>query len=71
MLRNGAYTTGSLLDFSYHQSFYKLISIDLSRQTKTIIPWQVNFIGKSAEGNSAKMLFITGKQGKKQFQIFL
>ena len=28
------YTTGNLLDFSYHEKFYKLIGIDLSRKKK-------------------------------------
>ena len=31
MSRNDNYTTGNLLDFSYHQNYYKLIGIDLSR----------------------------------------
>ena len=29
---NDDYTTGNLFDFSYHQNYYKLIGIDLSRQ---------------------------------------
>ena len=36
--RNNDYTTKNLLDFSYHQNYYKLIGIDLSRQTNTAIP---------------------------------
>ena len=32
MSRNGDYKTGNLLDFSYQQSYYKLIGIDLSSQ---------------------------------------
>ena len=32
MSRNSDYTTGNVLDFSYHQNCYKLIGIDLSRQ---------------------------------------
>ena len=35
---NNEYTTGNLLDFSYHQNYYKLIGKDLSRQTNTSIP---------------------------------
>ena len=38
MSRNDHYATGNLLDFSYHQNYYKLIGIDLSRQTNTNIP---------------------------------
>ena len=33
MSRNDAYRTGSLLDYLYHQKYYKLIGIDLPRQT--------------------------------------
>ena len=33
MSKNDAYRTGILLDYFYHQEYYKLISIDLSRQT--------------------------------------
>ena len=38
MSRNNDYTTGNLLDYLYHQNYYKLIGIDLSRQTNTSIP---------------------------------
>ena len=31
---NDDYITGNLLDYSYRQNYYKLICIDLSRQTK-------------------------------------
>ena len=27
MLRNNDYTTGNLLDYSYHQNYYKLIEL--------------------------------------------
>ena len=32
MSRNDDYTTGNLLDYLYHQEYYKLICIDLSTQ---------------------------------------
>ena len=36
MSRNNDYITGNVLDYSYHQNYYKLrLSIDLLRQTKT------------------------------------
>ena len=38
MSRNHDYTTENLLEFLYHQKSYKLIGIDLSRQTNTSIP---------------------------------
>ena len=43
MLRNNDYGTGNLLDYLYHQNYYKLIGTDLSRQTNTSIPQQINF----------------------------
>ena len=47
MTKNDDYTTGNLLDFSYHQNYYKLIGINSSRQTNTSIPQKINFVGKS------------------------
>ena len=40
------YTTGSLLDYLYHQKYYKLIGIYLSRQPNMTISEQINFIKK-------------------------
>ena len=37
MSRND-YTPGNLLDYLYHENYYKLIGIDLLRQTSTSIP---------------------------------
>ena len=62
MSRNDNYTTANLLDFSYHQSYYKLIGIDLSRQTNTNIPQQINFVGNLEEDDGATMFFIAEKQ---------
>ena len=42
MSRNNDYTTGNLLDYLYHENYCKLIDIDLSRQTDTSIPQQIN-----------------------------
>ena len=42
MSRNNDYKTGSLLDFSYHQNYYKLVGTDLSRQTNTRIPQKIH-----------------------------
>ena len=36
-MKNDDFITGKLLDFSYHQNYYKLIGIDLSRQTNASI----------------------------------
>ena len=61
MSRNNVYTTGNLLDFSYHQNHYKLIGIGLSRQTNTNIPQQINFTGKLEENDSAAIYFLARK----------
>ena len=38
MSRNNDYTTEKLLNYLYHQNYYILIGIDLSRQKSTSIP---------------------------------
>ena len=62
--RNGDYTTGNLLDYLYHQNYYKLIGIDLSRQPNTNIPQQINFVGKLEEDDGTAMFSIAEKQQK-------
>ena len=62
--RQEDYTTGNLLDFSYHQNYYKLIGTNLSRQANTNIPQQSNFIEKLEEDDGARMFFIAEKQQK-------
>ena len=64
MSKNDFYTTGNLLDFSYHQNYYKLIDTNLSRQANTNIPQQSNFIEKLEEDDGARMFFIAEKQQK-------
>ena len=47
--KNNDYTTGNLLDYEYFSKHYKLIAIDLSKQTQLEDPdlkQQINFIGK-------------------------
>ena len=61
MSRNDDYTTGNLLEFSYHQSYYKLIGTDLSRRKNTIVPQKINFVGKLEEDGGATMLVIAKK----------
>ena len=58
MSKNDDYTTGNLSDFSYHQDYYKLISIDLSIQPSTTIPQQINFTGKLEENDGVTMCFL-------------
>ena len=62
--KNNDYKKVNLLDFSYHQNYYKLIVIDLSRQTNMSIPQQINFTGKLGEVDGATMFFIAEKQQK-------
>ena len=64
--RNDDYTTGNLLDYLYHQNYYKLIGTDLLRQKNTSISQQINFIGKLEKDGGATMFFIAEKQ-QKQF----
>ena len=47
MSRNDDYTTRNLLDYLYNQNHYKLIGIDISRQTNTTIPQPINFTEKN------------------------
>ena len=61
MPRNDDYTTGNLLNYLYHQNYYKLICIDLSRHSNTIIPEKINFIGNLEEDNGATMFFTSEK----------
>ena len=64
MSRNNDYTAGYLLDYLYRQKYYKLIGIDLSRQTNTSISQQINFTGKLQEDDDAIMFFVSEKQQK-------
>ena len=64
MSKNNDHTTGDLLHYLYHQNYYKLIGIDLSRHTNTSILQQISLIGKLAEADGAAMFFIAKKQQK-------
>ena len=44
MSNTNDYTTSNLLDFAYFKENYKLIAIDLSKQTKLKDPEPINFI---------------------------
>ena len=66
---NNDYTTGNLLDFAYFKENYKLIAIDLSKQTKLKDPQQINFIGKLLKNTKATMFFITQKSKETTFEF--
>ena len=60
MTNNNDQTTGNLLDFVYLKKNYKLIAIDLSKQTKLKDPQQISFTGKLLN-TCATMFFIIEK----------
>ena len=59
MSRNDDYTTRKLLDYLHCHKYYRLIGINLWRQTSTSIPQQIDFTGNLKEGNGATMFLIT------------
>ena len=69
MSNNNDYTTGNLLDFGYFKENYKLIAIDLSKQTKLKDPQQINFIGKLEEDHGATMFFVIEKSEETTFNF--
>ena len=58
MSRKNDHTTGNLLDFVYFKENYKLIAIDLSKQTKLKDPQQISFTGKLLATRGATVFFI-------------
>ena len=70
MSNNNDYTTGNLLDFAYFKENYKLIAIDLSKQTKLKDPQQISFIGKlENQAHGATMFFIIEKSQDTTFEF--
>ena len=69
MSNNNDYTTGNLLDFAYFKENYKLIAIDLSKQTKLKDPQQISFIGKLLNTRRATMFFIIEKSEETTFNF--
>ena len=70
MSNNNDYATGNLLDFAYYKENYKLIAIDLCKQTKIKDPQQINFIGKiKGQNNGVTMFFIIEKSEETTFQF--
>ena len=64
MPKNDDSTTENLLEYLHHQKDYKFIGIDLSRQTNTSIPQQINFVGELEKDRGAAMFFIAERQQK-------
>ena len=69
MGNNNDYTTDNLLDFAYFKKHYKLIAIDLSKQTKLKDPQKINFIGKLLKITGATMFFIIEKSEETIFNF--
>ena len=70
MSNNNDYTTGNLLDYEYFKDHYKLIAIDLSKQTELENPdlkQQINFIGRLEK--NATMFFIIEKKELTTFEF--
>ena len=58
------------LDFAYFKENYKLVAIDLSKQTKLKDPQQINFIGKfENQDRGATMFFIIEKSEETAFNF--
>ena len=69
MSNNNDCTTGNLLDFAYFKENYRLIAIDLSKQTKLKDPQQINFIEKLLKNAAATMFFIIEKSEQTTFSF--
>ena len=72
MSNSNNYMTGNLLDFAYYKEKYKLIAIDLSKQTKIKDPQQINFIGKiEGQNNGVTMFTIIERLEETTFEFSL
>ena len=69
MSNNNDHTTGNLLDFVYFKKNYKLIAIDLSKQTKLKHSQQISFISKLLALRGATMFFIIEKSEETTFEF--
>ena len=67
MSRNIDYTTWNLLDYLYHQKYYKLIRTDLSRHKNTSIPQQINFVEQIEEDDWGNNVLYRWKAAQKLF----
>ena len=64
MSGNDDYTIGKLFGYLYHQNYYKLIGIDLSRQTNTNVPQQISFSEKLGKTTMQQYFLLQKKQHK-------
>ena len=66
--RKDDYTTGSLLDYLYHQKYSKVIDIDLSRKTNVRIPQQLH---RKISGNDDATMSFIAENHKKHPNVFI
>ena len=64
MSGNDDYTIGKLFGYLYHQNYYKLVGIDLSRQTNTNVPQQISFSEKLEKTTMQQYFLLQKKQHK-------
>ena len=72
MGRNNDYTTGNLLHYEYFPKHYKLIGIDLTKQTELEnldLKQQIDLIGKLERNEGATMFFIIEKSEETTFKF--
>ena len=68
MSKNNDYITRNFLDYEYFSKHYKLVAIELSKQTELETPdlkQQINFIGRLEE--DVTMFFIIEKKRRNHF----
>ena len=67
------YTTGCLLDYSYFKDYYKIISIDLSKQQELDSDprkiQQINFTGNLNRDGNTTIFFITEQEKETIFEF--
>ena len=72
MGRNNDYTTGNLFNYEYCAKHYKLIAIDLNKQTELGNPdlkQQINSFGRLERNEGATMFFIIEKSEEATFEL--
>ena len=69
MSSNNDYTTGNLLDFVFFEKQYRLIAINLIKQTKLKDPQQISFIGRLLNPHGATMFFTIEKSEEPTFNF--
>ena len=72
MSKSNDYTTGNLWDYDYFSNDYKVIAIDLSKQSElenSDLKQQINFIGRLDENNRATMFVVNEKSEETTFEF--